>query len=170
VIDPLPPIVGIPICDDLLPVFPADEREVGSFSIIASAAQQVEIEVEPRRHGRMHPGRQGIVSVAILGSADLDVRDLDERSLRLGPGESEPTSHHGRGRTRRVDVNRDGEMDVVVRFDAREAGISVGDAQVCLFGETADRTAIEGCDAIETLPEREHRANRRDDEHDRGPP
>lgn len=169
VIDPPPPIVGIPICDDLLPVFPAVEREVGSFSLVASAAEQVEIAVEPRRQGgRMHPGRHGIVPVAILGSADLDIRDVDERSLRLGPGEAEPTSHHGRDRSRRVDVNRDGEMDVVVRFDAREAGVAVGDTELCLFGETTDGTAIEGCDALETKPERQLRTRGRDDGHDRG--
>jgi len=61
-------------------------------------------------------------------------------------------------------VDRDGEMDVVVRFDAREAGIAVGDTEVCLFGETRDGTAIEGCDGIETKPEREHRTHPGDDD------
>ena len=92
---------------------------------------------------------------------------MDERSLRLGPGEAEPTSEHGRSRTHRADVNRDGERDLVVRFDAREAGIALGDSEVCLFGETTDGTAIEGCDALETKPERQHRTHGGDDRDDR---
>jgi hypothetical protein len=86
--------------------------------------------------------------VAILGSAELDVRDLDERSLRLGPGEAEPWRHPDQGYFRRRDVDRDGEPDLLVRFDAREAGIAEGDTQVCLHGETLDGAAIEGCDTI----------------------
>jgi len=152
VINPLPPIVGIPICDYLRPVFPADTREIGSFSLVMSAALQVEIDVDSRGHGpRIDRGRHGMVSVAILGSADFDIRDLDERSLRLGPGEAQPTSR--RGRSHRVDVNRDGEMDVVVRFDAEETGIAPADTQLCLFGETTDGAWIEGCDAIDAQAE-----------------
>ena len=56
VINPLPPIVGIPICDYLWPVFPADTREIGSFSLVMSAALQVEIDVDSRGHGpRIRP-------------------------------------------------------------------------------------------------------------------
>jgi filamentous hemagglutinin family protein len=146
---------------------PADGRVVGSFSLVASAAEQVEVEFEPRhRPGGKPPGRHGSVSVALLGSADLDIRDVDERSLRLGPGEAEPADHRGRHRTHRADVNRDGEVDLVVRFDAREAGIAADATEVCLFGETTGGAAIEGCDAIERKAERERRAQRRDD-HDR---
>jgi hypothetical protein len=106
----------------------------------------VEIDVDSRGHGpRIDRGRHGIVSVAILGSANFDIRDVDERSLHLGPGEAQPTSR----RSRRVDVNRDGEMDVVVRFDAEETGIAPVDTQVCLFGETLEGAWIEGCDAID---------------------
>jgi hypothetical protein len=153
VIPPLPPIVGIPICDDLRPVFPADTREVGHFSLLMSAARQVEIDVDSTGYGpRIERGRHGIVSVAILGSADFDVRDVDERSLRVGPDEAEPTSR--RGRSHRVDVNRDGEMDVVVRFEAEQTGITPADSQLCLFGQTTDGAWIEGCDAIEAQVER----------------
>jgi filamentous hemagglutinin family protein len=156
VINPLPPVVGIPFCDNLLPVFPADAREIGSFSLVMSAARQVEINVDPRGYGpRMGWGRHGIVSVVIRGSADFDIRDVDERSLRLGPGEAEPTSRRGRSRTRRVDVDRDGEMDLVVRFDAGETGIAPDDTQVCLFGQTTDSAWIEGCDAIDARAERQ---------------
>jgi len=148
VIHPLPPIVGTPFCDKLLPIFPEETREIGRFSLVMSAALQVEIDVEsPGLGPRINRGRHGIVSVAILGSADFDVRDVDEHSLRLGPGEAESISQ--RGRSPRVDVNRDGEMDLVVRFDAEETDIAPTDTQLCLFGQTIDSAWIEGCDAID---------------------
>jgi hypothetical protein len=147
VLNPLPPLVGVPFCDDLRPVFPAEAREVGSFTLEMSAARQVEIEVGAGR--RMGHRRHGMIAVSILGSANFDVRDIDERSLRLGPGESEPKRSRGRGRTHRADVDRDGEMDLVVRFDVEAAGIARGDARVCLFGQTQDGAWIEGCDTIE---------------------
>jgi hypothetical protein len=145
----------------------AAERELGSFSLVASAAKQVEIDFEPRRHAESeHPGHRKIATVAILGSAELDIRDVDERSLRLGPGEAEPTRRHGRDGTRRADLNRDGEPDLVARFDAREAGIARDAVEVCLFGETTDGAAIEGCDAIAPRPERSRPTGRDHDEDD----
>lgn len=147
VLNPLPPLVGVPFCDDLRPVFPPEARQVGSFTLEMSAARQVEIEIGPGR--RMGHWRHGIIAVWILGSADFDVRDVDERSLRLGPGEAEPKRSRGRARTHRADVDGDGEMDLVVRFDVEEAGIAPGDAPVCLFGQTRDGAWIEGCDRFE---------------------
>jgi hypothetical protein len=166
VIPPPPIIVDGCLAEPLDPPSVA-ERELGSFSLVASAAKQIEIDFEPRRRGESeHPDRRKVATVAILGSAELDIRDVDERSLRLGPGEAEPTSRHGRESTRRADVNRDGEPDLVARFDAREAGIARDAAEVCLFGGTTDGAAIEGCDATGPDPEHSRRSRRADDEED----
>jgi hypothetical protein len=106
-----------------------------------------------------------VIEVAILGSQELDIRDVEVRSLRLGPAEAEPTRHRGLGRTRRVDVNRDGETDLLVRFDAHEAEIP-GDGVVCLWGGTRDGSLIEGCDSAAVGLERERRGRpgRRDED------
>jgi hypothetical protein len=95
------------------------------------------------------------MNVAILGSEAFDVRDVDERSLRLVPGEAEP-----RGRPHRRDVNHDGYRDLVARFDVRETGIAFGDSELCLVAETKEGVLLEGCDAIETWPEPKHKAAR----------
>jgi filamentous hemagglutinin family protein len=148
-----PSAIELPFCSAIRAVFPAEEREIGHFKLVASAARQVGVVVEPRRRGEhIHFDHARLVSAAILGSADFDIRDVDEDSLRFGPGEAEPERR--RGHSHRIDVDRDGEMDLVLRFDAREAGIASDDSEVCLFGEIRDGIAIEGCDAIEAQPRR----------------
>lgn len=156
-LDPLPLQVPVPFCGSLWATFPPEERELGQVTLVATAARPIGIEVEPRRGGRPRHARHGTVEVAILGSEELDVRDVDEHSLRLGPDEAEPSRHPGLGRTRRVDVNRDGERDLLVRFDAREAGISHAAATLCLWGETRDGSLIEGCASVAAGLERARR-------------
>jgi filamentous hemagglutinin family protein len=156
-VDPLPPIAPSPFCSSLLATFPPDERELAHITLVATAAQPIEIEVEPRHDGRPGHARHGVVEVAILGSEDFDIRDVEERSLRLGPAEAEPTRHRGLGRTRRVDVDRDGETDLLVRFDAQESGIPGGGDELCLWGETRDGRLVEGCDTVASGLEREWR-------------
>jgi filamentous hemagglutinin family protein len=147
------PVIIDPFCNGLRPIRPPEEREIGTFSLVASAAQPVEIDVRPgRRHKRVDPASRRPILVALLGSEELDVRDVDESSLRLGPGEAQPLGHRGRLWVFRKDVNRDRRADLLALFDVRDAGIAPGDTAVCLMAETADGTEIEGCDAIETPP------------------
>jgi hypothetical protein len=148
-----PPVIIDPFCNGLRPIRPPEEREIGTFSLVASAAQPVEIDVRPgRRHKRVNPASRRPILVALLGSEALDVRDVDESSLRLGLGEAEPLGRRGRLWVFRKDVNRDRRADLLALFDVRDAGIAPGDAAVCLMAETADGTEIEGCEAIETPP------------------
>jgi filamentous hemagglutinin family protein len=149
-----PEITPVPFCAGLRPLFGGPvARPVGVFSLVASAARQIEIDVQPgRRHNRVLPGRRQWLDVAILGSGDFDVRDIDESSLRLGPGEAEPSTQHGRRPTRRGHANRDRQLDLLARFDLRDTGIAYGDDELCLVAETLDGETLEGCDAIQTLP------------------
>jgi hypothetical protein len=49
-------------------------------------------------------------------------------------------------------VDGDGDLDMVLHFKTQETGIQAGDTEACLIGETVDGQAIEGCDAIVTVP------------------
>jgi hypothetical protein len=107
----------------------------------------VEIDVRPRnRRNRVHPSRRGLVPVALLGSADFNVAEVDPMSLALGPGGAAPW----RGRVETCDVNRDGLLDLLARFRQRDTGIARGDHEACLSGETRDAVAFEGCDTVRT--------------------
>ena len=158
VVLPPPDLVPVPFCQGLWPQQP-DERPVGSFSLVASAARQIDIDVKPRsRRNLLLPDLRQSILVAILGSDDLDIRDIDESSLRLGPGEAEPVARRGRRATRRGYANRDRQLDLLARFDVRDTGVAYGDDEVCLVAETNDGETLEGCDAIQTLPDRLRRA------------
>jgi hypothetical protein len=111
--------------------------------------------VEPgSRHNvvRLQPREK--VSVAVLGSDSVDVRDLDVSSLAFGPDGAAP---HGRGHKLawlgRRDVNRDGHPDQVVAFDAGETGLAPGDASACLTGEL-DGARFRACDEVEVRDRR----------------
>jgi hypothetical protein len=140
------PIVIGPFCDALREIFPSERREIGHFALSAAVVEDVRVEVEPRkRQPRVDPLRNKKVRVAIMGSEDLDVRDIVVHSLRLGPDGAEPS---GRRRARIKDLDRDGHRDLLVRFRAGETGLSVGDTTLCLSGDSATGSAIRGCDAV----------------------
>jgi len=134
-----------PFCDSMLPVFPPERLELGFFTLELSAAQLVEIDVRPQR---VVPRSRGHLWVVIEGSDDLDVREIDSDSLRLGP-EAAPLSQRGRA-LRYVDANRDGLEDLIARFETRRTGVQHGDEALCLRGATFAGFAIEGCDEIDT--------------------
>jgi hypothetical protein len=109
----------------------------------------VRIDVRPHsRRNRVHPSRRGLVPVALLGSADFDVAEVDPTSLALGRGGAAPW----RGRVETRDVNNDGFDDLLARFRQRETGIARGDDEACLSGRNVDAVAFEGCDAVRTPP------------------
>ena len=159
----IPPPILCPIFHGLIPLFPADETELGSFSMIASlASQAVEIELLPRREtNRLRLGDHKPVWVALYGSDELDVSDVDRRSLRLGPAEGEPIAHFGRPLVFRWDLNRDGHRDLFAIFQQRDLGITHRDVALCLSAETHSGVTLEGCDRIEVRRARPWRRWRR---------
>jgi len=112
--------------------------------------QAIAIDVRPRNPHGLAPSANGngLVPVTILGSASFDVHDVDLSTLAFGPAGariSSPRRHHSR------DVNRDGHLDLVVGFVARDTGIGGEDDQACLTGDLLDGTPFEGCDGIDPL-------------------
>lgn len=112
-------------------------------------APQLEIDIEPgsRSHSLRRRGR---VSVALLGTPELDVTEVDPFSLRFGPGEAEPAwrfwwaAHYY---FRREDVDHDGDEDLIFYFDAQEAEVPTGASEVCLTG-TLGGLPFEACEEI----------------------
>jgi probable HAF family extracellular repeat protein len=91
---------------------------------------------------------RSVVRVALLGSASLDVRDVDPTTLEFGPAGARPI---GRSGAVRRDVNHDGRADLVATFRIGDSGIALGDTQACLSALDLDGNPLEGCDAISTL-------------------
>jgi len=146
----------------LMRLVPAETTVLGTFSITASAATQVEIDVSPgRESSRLRLGSRDRVRVALRGSDDLDVRDVDPETLRLGRADAQPIAGPRGPRVKITRVNRERRRDLLTVFDVRELGVAYGDTELCLHAQTYSGETIEGCDRIDTAP-RGRRSRKRD--------
>jgi hypothetical protein len=110
---------------------------------------EISIDIKPGSDpNSINPKSMGLVPVAILGSDTLDVLDVDyskvEFELVPQTGGAIPI-HMGL-----EDVNDDGFIDLVLLYIQKETGVSKGDVEACLSGETFDGQPFLGCDAIKT--------------------
>jgi hypothetical protein len=85
------------------------------------------------------------VRIALLGTEEFDVEELDRVTLRFGPKKAEPV-HDLPAHLR--DVNRDGYADLVVHVVPRELGVTLAGEDVCLTGSLLDGRPLEGCDSV----------------------
>jgi hypothetical protein len=119
----------------------------GTIALIPSLV----IDVRPGDRENEIPGRRGVpIQVAILGSAGLDVRDVDVTTLRFGPGAASPALDLAHPFTYRLslrDVNGDGEDDLVPVFLYGDTELPLGESEACLTGEIAS-ASFEACDTV----------------------
>lgn len=87
---------------------------------------------------------RGRTPIALLGSADLDVRTIALETFLAGPGEAPLT-----GSPSFEDVDGDGHADLVGHVETQTLGLTEGDTEVCVDAEAAGG-AVRGCDAIQT--------------------
>ena len=87
---------------------------------------------------------KGVIPVAILGTADFDVDDVDVSTVTFGPdGASES---HGKGHY--ADVNEDGYTDLVLHFSTQACGLTTDDTSATLGGYATDGTPLTGTDVV----------------------
>lgn len=90
---------------------------------------------------------RGTVEVAILGSAALDVLDIDLDSLRFGRTGREDSLGR-RPQYRLADVNGDHQIDLIVGFDIEDLGFRKGDTVGILNGQTHDGRLFTATDSV----------------------
>jgi len=90
---------------------------------------------------------KGVIPVAILGSAELDVTQVDVSTLDF---EGATPTHNAGGHL--VDVNDDGFLDLVSHYRTQETGITEGQTEACLTGDLLSGVPIDSCDVITTVP------------------
>ncbi len=111
------------------------------------------ININPGNSGnRLELGSQETVVVAILGSAEFDVTQLDAESLAFGPDGAAPIAGTPEDPFPRIeDVNEDGFDDLLVLFEVAETGVALGDTEVCVTGESGEGVPLAECDSVEVV-------------------
>lgn len=87
---------------------------------------------------------------AVLGSADVDVRNLELDSLLFHPGDVVPSARSRRRRTLTPDMNHDGWPDLALRVPLSDTTLAPGDESVCLTGLLAG-DAFESCAKVSVV-------------------
>jgi len=82
------------------------------------------------------------IPVALLGSEEFDVLDVDENTLAFGPSGASATG------SELDDVDFDGFLDLVNNYLQDQTGIGPADTQACLTGALLDGTPFQGCESI----------------------
>jgi VCBS repeat-containing protein len=91
------------------------------------------------------------VEVAILGAADLDVGLIDVNSLRFGRNGRENSivrNAQGQAQFQLRDVNGDGRLDLVVRFNVDATRLRVADTRAFLTGDLTNGGELAGDGAV----------------------
>ena len=121
---------------------------------VSAPPTRIAIDVKPgNAQNNVNPNTQGVLPVALLGSAALPVARLRPMTLRFGPSGTLPAHDLDNSQVlaeRTRDVNGDGLLDLLVHFSIPGSGITRGLTEVCMIGELDDGKFVVGCDAITT--------------------
>lgn len=123
-----------------------DDADVDVFRL-------VDLDISPQDGlNRLRVGANSKVIVAVLSTPEFDARTIDPLSVCFGdaeaPAERSCNEVHGKGHYE--DVDRDGDVDLVLHFRIDETGIDLGDTRACAIGTTVDGVGVYGCDAVDT--------------------
>jgi hypothetical protein len=109
----------------------------------------VDIKIKPKndRPNDINLSAGGVIPVAILSSEDFDAVQVDVTTLAFGPDGADITHQQGHI----VDIDADGDTDLLTHFRISETGIVCGDTQATLTGETFAGEPVSGSDVINTV-------------------
>ncbi len=91
------------------------------------------------------PVGSNVIPVAVLGSVNFDATQVDFSTAEFGPGKASPIRDGDV-----EDVNDDDIFDMVFHFNTQETGITCGDTDATLSGETFGGDAFTGTDSVKT--------------------
>ena len=139
---------------------PDTERVDSQFTIVARASNlfgasgpnAMTIDIKPgdaKNIVRASSGR--VISVAILGSGELDVIEINPRTIRLNGVDVMLVGKSDKSLCRRMDLNEDGYEDLVC--DVRTTGFKVGEGEfrITLKAATYHGESLTGEDVIRVV-------------------
>nr|NIP55713.1 hypothetical protein [Phycisphaerae bacterium]NIU12016.1 hypothetical protein [Phycisphaerae bacterium]NIW11431.1 hypothetical protein [Gammaproteobacteria bacterium]NIW96206.1 hypothetical protein [Phycisphaerae bacterium]NIX02206.1 hypothetical protein [Phycisphaerae bacterium] len=120
---------------------------------IESLSIQVAIDIKPGSDPNcFNNNGKGAVPVAVFGSEELNVADIDPATLTLEGMPVKSVGKKGRLLAHFEDVDLDGYVDLVVQFQDVDGTFSPESVEAMLEGSLYDGTAIYGYDAVCTVP------------------
>ncbi|MCH7577200.1 MAG: hypothetical protein IH822_05330 [Chloroflexi bacterium] len=121
-----------------------------------STATEADIDIKPGGDpNSISVTSQGLIPVAILSTASFDATTVAGTTVQFGPAAASPKHDQSDSvlvADHQRDVNGDSLTDYVLHFRTGLTGISEGDTEACLTGQTFGGIAIEGCDAVRIVP------------------
>ncbi len=122
------------------------------ISGVSSPVLHINIDIKPgdgESLAPINPKSKGKIPVALLGSRDFSVFDVNVTSLTFGHTGDEASLSKCGGRE---DVNDDGVLDLVCHFDNQLAGFSAADEEAILKGKLDDGRLFEGRGRLKVVP------------------
>ena len=96
---------------------------------------------------------KGVIPVAIFGSADFDVSQINLSTVDLEGCGIKEVGKKGKLLAHYEDVNTDGFVDLVVQIENQEGTFNVCDTSATLTGELFGGILFEGTDSIRIVPQ-----------------
>ena len=120
-----------------------------SDTFIGPAPRVVTIDVKPGEFpNSINVRSNGVMPVAVLTTAAFDAATVDPSTVRFGPNAA--TDVNGRGQFN--DVDRDGDVDLVLHFRTRDTGVVCGISSIVLSGSTYSGEQLKGFDSVRPVP------------------
>lgn len=122
----------------------SSQCDIGAYEV-ESTMMSVDIDIKPGSViNAINLTSKGVIPVAILTSMRFDATTIDPLSVRFGPAEAREL--HGRGHLE--DVDADGDLDLMLHFRTRQAGLQCGMTSASLKGTTTAAQPFSGSDGI----------------------
>jgi hypothetical protein len=113
---------------------------------ISIAAVSAPLDIKPGSDpNSININGRGVIPVAILTTDEFNAGDVNAGTVRFGPSGAYAEQYS------LEDVDDDGDVDLILHFRTRDAGIGAGDTEAALTGETLEGWKIEGSDSVRVL-------------------
>jgi hypothetical protein len=114
------------------------------------AYRGVTLVIRPSDGGLKNLKTSGVIPVGILSVPGFDATQVAVATLCFGdaeaPAERDCTEAHGMAHIQ--DLDKDGDLDVLLHYETAQVGIDAADTTACLIGRLQDGSGIYGCAAL----------------------